>query len=286
MLQVALHEITHSLQKTKSYAKYKDTVMSILFASPEQMEKAIQDKIKTYTDSGVKDFGREDAEYEIVADFAMNDKTFANRNTINRMLDEGLGGKIRNALHNINQYLKNAKLEGDERTKAENLRKAERLYIKAINERRAVNTHPSSEQFSVNQFAQAAGLFYNEVNITDDKGNILYGPGLYTADPSDPKNNVVRIEKVTPEMMENTPVGLLTNTAVALGTMDRETAGKRRNAGTAHKEIHQTGAGDNGSREAFPRPYRRSARRHRAGVQSELTRAATRTAALLKRIIV
>ena len=230
MLEVAMHEITHSLEKTKSYGKYKDTVMSILFNSDAEREAAIQNKIDFYQSHGVK-LGdtpaevRAAAEAEIVADFAKNDKTFANRATINRMIDSGLAGKIKNALHNVNQYLKNAKLSGQERQKAEALRRAERLYTKAIDERRAMSAHPTSEQFSVNQFAEAAGLFYQEYDITDDKGRVIAKQGLYTADPTVDKT-ATRISKVTAEMMENTPVGLLTNTALSLGTMDHETVGK------------------------------------------------------------
>lgn len=231
MVEVAMHEITHSLEGTKSYSKYRSTVLGILYSTPEQLQNAVGERIARYARQGVT-LTEGEAEAELVADFAKDTKRFANRDTISRMMDAGLGGKMRNTLHNVNQFLRNMRLTGQEKVNAENLRKAERLYIKAINERRSINTHPSSEQFSVNQFAQAAGLFYNEVNITGKNGEVLAGPGVYNVDPAllnDPNYKgpkPVRIEQITPEMMENTPVGQLTNAAQALGTMDRETVGK------------------------------------------------------------
>ena len=222
MVEVALHEITHSLENTKSYSKYKSVVESILFNNPEAKQKAVQDRIDFYKRNGV-DLTTEDAEAEIVADFAKNN--LANRQTVERMLDEGIGGTMRNILHNINQFLKNARLTGEERKTAENFRRAERLFQKAINERRNISVHPSNEQFSVNQFAEAAGLFYNEIEIKDDNGNIVAKPGLYTTDPSK-DTNAKRVEQVTPEMIQSTPVGMLTNSALALGTMNQETVGK------------------------------------------------------------
>lgn len=231
MVEVAMHEITHSLEGTKNYEKYKSTVLGILYSTPEQLQAAVSERIARYARQGVT-LTEGEAEAELVADFAKDTKRFANRDTIARMMDAGLGGKMRNTLHNVNQFLKNLKLNGQERVNAENLRKAERLYIKAINDRRSINTHPSSEQFSVNQFAQAAGLFYNEVEIKGKNGNIIAMPGVYNVDPAllnDPNYKgpkPVRIEQVTPEMMEKTPVGKLTNAALALGTMDRETVGK------------------------------------------------------------
>lgn len=222
MVEVALHEITHSLENTKSYSKYKSVVESILFNNPEAKQKAVQDRIDFYKRNGV-DLTTEDAEAEIVADFAKNN--LANRQTVERMLDEGIGGTMRNILHNINQFLKNARLTGEERKTAENFRRAERLFQKAINERRNISVHPSNEQFSVNQFAEAAGLFYNEIEVKDDNGNIIAKPGLYTTDPSK-DTNAKRVEQVTPEMIQSTPVGMLTNSALALGTMNQETVGK------------------------------------------------------------
>lgn len=134
LLEFSLHELTHSLESTKSYGKYHDTALNILYASEAEKKQAVADKMAEYEAAG-HPITAEQAERELVADFTrtrLNDK-----NVVARMVDAGLGGRMRNALHNINQFLKNitGRMSEEERLQAEQLRRAERAFQKAINER-------------------------------------------------------------------------------------------------------------------------------------------------------
>ena len=129
VVETALHEMTHSLEQTDGYKTYAGIVRE---SYGDEWNDAVDRKIGEYKQKG-KNLTRAEAEAELVADFArlhLNDK-----DTINRLVSSGLGGTIRNTLHNINQYLRNMKLHGEEKTQAENLRRAERALRVAMKER-------------------------------------------------------------------------------------------------------------------------------------------------------
>ena len=198
MVETALHEITHHMENTKSYGRYKQIVFNTLFNSDAAKSAAIDQKIADYKAFG-QDLTREQAEAEIVADFA---RTKLNgKDVVQRFMDAGMGGKMRNALHNINESLKNfyGQLKGEDRTTAENLRKAERAFQKAINEAAKTSLHPEGNQFSVKQFAEAAGMTVDEntLQLFDQNGREIDGV-----------NN-----KVTSDMINGTPVGMLIDMA-------------------------------------------------------------------------
>ena len=161
LVECSLHEITHSLESTKNYDKYADTVLDILYGGTDTADykAAISKKIADYEKSGVK-LEDPDARKELVADFA---RTHLNeKDVVQRFLDNGLGGRMRNILHNINQAIRNFKLTGDEKKTAENLRRAERLFQKALEEKARTDVHPAGDQFSIPQFAQSVGLYFDE----------------------------------------------------------------------------------------------------------------------------
>ena len=237
LVEAALHEMTHAMESTKSYQRYQNVVLETLFRGEDgkldqaKLDAAIDSKIEQYKeiDPEMNDpaKARERALKEIVADFARTNLN--DRAVIKRMLDEGLGGRIRNALHNINQGLQNFRdrrsgesyqkqlaeiqqwnAEHPDNQKAlptrdqfyddmEYLRKAERAYQRAIDAVARNSTHPEGGQFSLTQFAQAAGMTLNTdtLELYDSKGQLVDGV----------KN------KVTADMINNTPVGLLIDMA-------------------------------------------------------------------------
>ena len=218
MVEASLHEIIHSIRNTNSYNAYRNVVMGSLYGaqntkdalslyeSNSDYRAAIDTMIADRAAAGDPNFTGDDlnrmieiADEEIVADFArMN---LAEKDVVQRFMDNGLGGRMRNTLHNINQALKNyfSNMTGEERRTAENLRRAERNLQKAINEAAKTSVHPEGGQFSISQFAQSAGLNFNEntLELRDQNGNLIDGV-----------NN-----RVTADMMNNTPVGLLIDLA-------------------------------------------------------------------------
>ena len=203
LVEASLHEITHAMENTKSYQKYRQVVLDALFTDADgnfdqaAYDAAIDQKIEDYKAGVNQDLKPEDAEKEIIADFA---RTKLNgKEVVQRFMDAGLGGKMRNALHNINQAIKNFKLTGQEKTTAEYLRRAERSFQKALNEVAETAVHPEGNQFSLQQFAQAAKMSLNEdtLELYDADGNLVDGV-----------NN-----KVTADMINNTPVGMLIDLA-------------------------------------------------------------------------
>ena len=132
LVEFALHELTHSLEKTGHYDQYSDTVLNALFPTQAELQKGIADMMAAREEAGYP-IDEAQARREIVAEFTrtrLNDKAM-----VQRMVDAGIGGRIRNALHNVNQFLKNKKLGDAERVEAERLRRAERMFQKAIVDR-------------------------------------------------------------------------------------------------------------------------------------------------------
>jgi hypothetical protein len=195
MVEAALHEVTHAIEGTNAYASYSSLVLGMKYATKADLDAAIDQKIADYKKNGVT-LTPDGARRELVAEFARTD--LHNKDTVYRLVDGGLGGTIRNALHNINQYLKNMRLSGQERVDAENLRKAERLFAKALHQKKMTDTHPTETQFSIPQMAQAMGLTFDE----------------NTLQLSDPKTGRI-VENVTPDMLDNTPIGKLIDTAAS-----------------------------------------------------------------------
>lgn len=180
LVEASLHEITHSMENTRSYQKYKNTVLDIIYGHGEdrnfaKMDADIDQRIKTY--KGLDTLDREGAIKEIVADFAR--ERMADKDTVQRFMDAGLGGKMRNALHNINQALKNffGNMTGEERRIAESYRKAERLYQKALDQVARTEVHPDGGQYSIMQVAQATGMTFDEekLELRDKDGNVIDG---------------------------------------------------------------------------------------------------------------
>ena len=212
LVEAALHEITHAMQQTGAYQNYRKIALQGMYG--ENMTGDVEtdyannadyrakiDSIKQSRKEGVthEDLTNEKADEEIIADFAR--LNLAEKEVVQRFMDAGMGGRMRNALHNINQALKNffKNMTGEERRTAEYLRKAERAFQKAMVEYSQSSVHPQSEQFSVVQFAQSAGLTVNTetLELFDNNGNVIDGV----------KN------KVTPDMINNTPVGMLIDLA-------------------------------------------------------------------------
>ena len=198
LVEASLHEITHAMQKTNAYKTYSKIVMKYLFNGEDaeaKLQAEREQKKAEYKKIGKELTDPEEIDQEIVADFArthLNEREF-----VMRMLDNGLAGKMRNALHNVNQAIKNFRLTGEEREKAEYLRRAERTYQKALDQVAKTSVHPAGEQFSVAQIASSMnlGMTYDEdnVTITLPDGRIVDGVNV----------------KITPDMIVQTPVGML-----------------------------------------------------------------------------
>lgn len=216
IVEAALHEVLHSVRATGAYNTYRHVVTEALYGNksnldPTELYKqniayraAIDDMIADRKAAGDKNFQDnvklEDkiklADEEIVADFAR--LNLADKDVVQRFMDAGMGGKMRNILHNINQALKNygEKISGKryEQWKAqteqqnreieqwnaehpdqqrelidiksreefnknlEYLRRAERAYQKAMEEAAKTNIHPNSNMMSVSQIAESTKL--------------------------------------------------------------------------------------------------------------------------------
>ena len=216
LVEASLHEITHSMENTKNYKTYRQVVLDALFTNEDGVfdqaayDAAIDQKIADYRRSVNQELSREKADAEIVADFA---RTHLNgRDVVKRFMDAGLGGKMRNTLHNINQAIKNFRLQGEEKVTAEYLRRAERAFQKAMDEVARTAVHPDGGQFSVAQIAQATEMRFDEETrkLYDKNGNEIDGV-----------NN-----KITADMIGMTPVGLL----IRNGLSDQSTVDENGNA--------------------------------------------------------
>ena len=218
LVEAALHEITHSMKNTKSYQSYRDIVLksvfkgtgdvNSLYESNADFRAKVDATINERLTAGDSNFvGKTHpeqiaaAEDEIIADFAR--LNLAEKDVVQRFVDAGLGGKMRNVLHNINQTLKNylSGMSKEERQQAEYFRRAERAFQKAIDEVSRKSEHPEGGQFSIMQIAQATNMTFNEdtLQLYDKDGNEIDGVN----------------RKVTPEMIKDTPVAMLINTGLS-----------------------------------------------------------------------
>ena len=272
LVEAALHEITHGMENLGAYKGYRKVVLESLFGVKNAGDakslynsnaefRAMVDDIRTQRKNGVtkEDLDIEGAEKEIIADFA---RTRLNqKEVIDRFMDAGLGGQMRNTLHNINQSLKNffdrksgksyqqyvagineynaregvsesdqitAKSEEDFYKEYEYLRRAERAYQKALNELAKTDAHPDSQQFSVQQMAEATkmGMVCNDdtlqLFIPDPEGKIV-GDGKNGMEEGVRYSEVDGVKvKITPDMIVNTPVGML----IDMGLSDEEFTGE------------------------------------------------------------
>jgi len=138
LVEFGLHELTHSLEQTGAYQQYHDTVLNILFPTQAERDSAVADKIAGYNGQGIR-IDSDQALREIVADFTRT--RLNSKDVVQRMVDGGLGGRMRAALHNINQFLRNklTRMDPETRQVAENLRRAERMFQRALNEKEKAN---------------------------------------------------------------------------------------------------------------------------------------------------
>lgn len=212
LVEASLHEIPHAMEQTKNYQTYRNVVLGSLFGvkgnqtaqqlykSNAQFRAAVDQKIADY--SGLQNLTVEGAEKEIVADFAR--LHLADKEVVQRFMDAGMGGKMRNTLHNINQALKNffGGLKGEDRTQAEYLRRAERAFQKAMNELAKTAVHPDGGQFSIMQVAQATGMTFDadKLELRDSNGNVIDGVN----------------RKLTTDDIVKTPVGFLIRSGLEL----------------------------------------------------------------------
>lgn len=212
LVEAALHEITHSMKNTNAYKTYRDVALNSVFGATgdavnlynenekfrAKVDQTITDREKAGDPNFVgksKEAQIAAAEEEIIADFARFN--LAEKDVVQRFMDAGMGGRMRNMLHNINQALKNyfSNMTDKERETAEYLRRAERAFQKAMNEVAKSSVHPEESQFSIMQIAQATGMTFNEntLQLFDKDGNEIDGVN----------------RKITPEMIRETPVGML-----------------------------------------------------------------------------
>ena len=212
LVEAALHEITHSMRNTGAYNAYRKVVLESVFGASGDINSLYEsnDGFRAKVDAtideriaaGDRNFvGKTHeqqvaaAEDEIVADFAR--LNLAEKDVVQRFMDAGMGGKMRNMLHNINQALKNyfGNMDSEERKTAEYLRRAERAFQKAIDQVARTSEHPESSQFSIAQIAQSTGMTFNEetLQLFDRDGNEIDGVN----------------RQITPDMIKDTPVGLL-----------------------------------------------------------------------------
>lgn len=154
LLEFALHELPHTLEQTGAYQKYQDFVLGLAYPSEAELNNAVAGMVEEREKAG-HPITPEQAKRELVSEFTrtrLNDK-----DVVYRMVDAGLGGRVRNALHNINQFLRNItkRMTPEQRQQAEGLRKAERMLQRAIRER--ANGQNETAQTETEQKEYSAG---------------------------------------------------------------------------------------------------------------------------------
>lgn len=224
--KVALHELMHHVEKTGEYQTLVDMVKEYFFKGDmEAYDKEVEDLRQLY-ESQKNELGIEEnidyayGERELIAEYAA--RIFAaDEQFIERIVSEkpSLAVRIAETLKSIVD-----KLRGINDPELDVIRNAEKAFRKALEKSADPRTrslqqsaeqseHPNSEQFSIIQFARAAGLKAKTnsdgqpYTIVDAEGN--------------------EVTEVTPDMIKTSPMGKLISTAENSGSIDASTAQKQ-----------------------------------------------------------
>ena len=224
--KVALHELIHHVEKTGEYKTLVNLVKDYFFKGDmEAYDKEVDDLRQLY-DSRKDSLGiKEEIDYaygerELVAEYAA--RIFeADEQFIERIVAEkpSLAVRIAEALKGIVD-----KLRGVNDPELDMIRKAEKAFRKALEKSAdprarslqqvaVTSEHPNAEQFSISQFARAAGL-----QMRTNSDGAPYA--IVDADGNEVKN-------VTPDMIKASPMGKLITTAQNNGAIDADTAQKQ-----------------------------------------------------------
>lgn len=221
-----LHELTHRAEQSKYYDALADAVLAWKYGDDTTQREADQKHIKGLYAAAYEQGGRKD-------EFDADGDNIARSELVARAVEEMLGAdeeslmRLINAKPTIARKIADAisgvinSFRGVRDPYLDQMRRTERLMRKALDEverkrrseyQQAVQeaSHPGSVQFSVEQLAEATGF---NVRLNDD--------GVpYTLIDKDGNE----VTEVTPEMLKDTPMGLLIRAAQTVGTIDEKTA--------------------------------------------------------------
>ena len=239
IFEVALHELTHKAESGGfAYNSYANSILDIAFGGDKKKIKAeIAARKERYNNrfaqmvmsgqtgvnvSGLKPLSNADAKKELVADLTRR-VLYGDEQLINQLVESNP-----DAAYTFLDWIKDTvkRLVGIKGSEADRLNRTRELFEKALakaeeNGAKAMqkqaeeSNHPSSVQFSIEQFTRSLGFTFEKTGDKTKPYRIL-----------DEDGNVVN--KITADMVKPTPMGMLIDTAEKNQTVTPEIAGQQR----------------------------------------------------------
>lgn len=209
--EILTHELTHQAEQSQYYDALKDAVIDYAYGGNAE---AFADAAAQLGEAYKSQVGQADGERELVAKTV--GKLLSDSGYVNKMTEQN-PGLVRRILTAIQDFL--AKITGMNDPEVDNIRNIAKLLDKSLQDAHQKNIengvipqHETAAEFSVPQIAEAVGLKLEYVGDGDAK--VPY----HMVD----KNGKV-VQEITPEMVENTPMGKLISSAVKAKNVDTET---------------------------------------------------------------
>lgn len=244
MRRITMHELTHFLEGTKGYEGLKNAILDAKYAGVQNRQVAMDADLKgiadAYTAAGIQNFN---ADNELIAQ-SVERILDGDEEFFNDLIGNGHKGLVARLYSGIKQFLARRQAKKDGTLEAYNrIRKAADAMKAALKNaaqtertrqlktKMANDPHPASVQFSIEQVAAASGFklqraepgqyFTRQVEVNGEMRTITSPYQIV-----DKNGNVV--DKITPEHMNDTPIGRMIDKAVKVGTINAETAKKQR----------------------------------------------------------
>ena len=236
LVEAALHEVTHGIEKTNAYESYANFVLNAMYGeNAEQYEKDLKTKLKENAALWKKlsdEEKRNRARQELVADYAR--LNLGKKEFVRGLTAQGLGGKFMDLLNRAISMLKGYSLDAEGRAKYREMRTAMKLLRAAINERaehvkQSNNGHTGLIQASISGWSDATGL---TLEVTDDD-NHVYKLSY--------KGQEIKPGEYKPEMVKGTPIGNMIDMA---GRVRLETLQSRLDNGKITREEYNRQAAE------------------------------------------
>lgn len=233
--ETVIHEFSHKAERGgKAYASYSQALLDLAYNGDRKKIKAEIDKVKRKRNSQLAQMSQVGGQETYGKDLRFIDDDGARKELVAQATKELLKGDPELIERFANTDIDSAysffdrlkyvlkRMVGIKGTYAEQLKHTAHLFQKALakaaengakttKQRIDESQHPASVQFSIDQWAKATGFGFER--SADNKGGYII---------VDKDGN--KVDKVTKEMMVDTPAGKLVSTAVAKGTMSNEEA--------------------------------------------------------------
>lgn len=212
---IFFHELTHSAEGARYYRNLIAMAIDLGFNGDyKRFNRAVDRRLEAYNNylrQNGQSIDRTKAQCEVVAD-VLPSILFASEEQANEFA-ERRPTTIGYLIQSVKEFI--AKLRGVETEAKARLMRAQLTYENALRKaerarqrRMDQSAHPLSELFHIETLLEASDL----IPVRDENGDVLYLADL----------NGNRVEKITADNMENTPMGRLTRNAVKLGTLTEE----------------------------------------------------------------